>query len=830
MPGNIVGPPLDGYVQDQIDTRQKVLGNNPEVGSLGERVLNNHDKGAWVRLSSSVDLKGTEILKSFPTFNEQGSKLAKSFVLFGGVYNYSEGLTNGGRLGGVVPNLDVRANLLEASKYSYGLGSSDYALEALPGLETVKIVHVNRGAIRKFDIKLIVNNKDQLEIMETLYLRLGYYLLLEWGNTKYFDANKDWISDTPSPSRAFDAFFDEKGANNLEIENKIQETRGSTGGNYDGALFKVSNFSWSLNEDGSYAITINGISKGGLIDSLMVNANRINEEGANHSIEDYIIPTTDDAQKANIIKKLTGGMVFPPSPAISFSELYEKFISNLIENGKFERLKNAGAIEVPDSSKSTLNLNLASDTTSEDSSITVSDQNSSVLNKILFQYSLALKENDWIKVDRKNRYKRGSGRVNYLESIGLGDLPEAVSIKFDNPENAENAFEYNYITLGTLLSIIQEKILSLPNNANVGISTGYNDNLMFTHWFQHSTDPKICLIPFSYDKNDKQALVDQLSNSFRTDNPHAGRLMAIHVNIEYIISTLNATKDTKGHSNLFSFLEKLMIGIQPTLGNMNSFLVTYDDYSGLNIKDDTQIPGVGVDQAHTPLRLNGLQPLSQGSFVRRVGATSKITGKLATQIAIGSNTSGGDSHINNSTALLSRWNTGLVDRIQRKEDEENTSSTTTNEDLLDSINKKYFFQVDFVKKTYVNFQYLGSATNSTAQSNLQTILEYDLAVKTVNGDIAGIGFIPIDLSIEMDGISGIKLFQKIKTTEEILPISYINKVDFIVTALDHTIQNNEWVTLVNTLSVPKKPIKAANITGETKEGEFSLLKPPTEEE
>ena len=150
--------------------------------------------------------------------------------------------------------------------------------------------------------------------------------------------------------------------------------------------------------------------------------------------------------------------------------------------------------------------------------------------------------------------------------------------------------------------------------------------------------------------------------------------------------------------------------------------------------------------------------------------------------------------------------------------------------MLDSINKKYFFQVDFVKKTYVNFQYLGSATNSTAQSNLQTILEYDLAVKTVNGDIAGIGFIPIDLSIEMDGISGIKLFQKIKTTEEILPISYINKVDFIVTALDHTIQNNEWVTLVNTLSVPKKPIKAANITGETKEGEFSLLKPPTEEE
>ena len=819
---NIVGPPLDGYVQTQIDIRQKVLGNNPEISNLGERVLHNHNKGSWIRLSSSVDIEGTSILKSFPNFNEPGSKLAKSFVLFGGIYNYDTNEVNGGRKGGVVPNESARNNLLEASRYSYGLGSSEYALDFLPGLDSVKILHVNRGAIRKFEVKLIVNNKDQLEIIETLYLRLGYYLLLEWGNTNYFNGEKEWESDPTTPSLAFDSFFNPKDVNNLAVEDKINNTRRSTGGNYDGALFKVSNFSWSLNDDGSYSVNISGVSKGGLIDSLIVNASSI-ENSDTGLLEDYIILDPDDSQKDKILKQLkvniNGG---------DLNKIYTETIARFLSSGNFEELKTAGAILPPSSDLSTLDIKGALDQTSDDSSITIADQNKSVLNQILFEYSLALKNESWKLVDGKKRYKIGNIRPNYLKSIGLSSLPEAVSIKFDNPKDGENAYEYNYITLGALLSIIKEKILPLPNNSTVPVSTGYENNFMLTHWFQQSTDPNICLIPFGYDKNEKSALVDQLSSNFRMENLQAGRLMAVHVNIEHITSILSTTKNSKGQTMLFPFLEKLMSNIQEALGNINNFLVTYDDFNGLNIKDDTIIPGVEPEFNNSPisLRLSGLLPNIQGSFVRKVSAASKITGALATQIAIGSTASGNNNSINNSTALLSRWNSGLVDRIQKEEDL-TSSPPSTNDDLLESINKKYFTQVDFIKQTYVNFQYLGSDTYATAQANLQTLLEYDLAVKTINGEIAGIGFIPIDLSLELDGISGLKLFQKLQTTEEILPLSYIDKVDFIITALDHTIQNNEWVTTINTLSVPKKKKIAAQST--TPEGEFSLLNPPTEE-
>jgi len=421
----------------------------------------------------------------------------------------------------------------------------------------------------------------------------------------------------------------------------------------------------------------------------------------------------------------------------------------------------------------------------------------------------------------------------------MQDLGEALAIKFNNASNSDNAAEYNYITLGALLSIVKEKVLNSNNNIPVPISDGYKDNYMFTHWFQHSTDPRICLIPFDTENNlnasgldvDTSILNEILSTTFREVNedetpssPFKGYLMAIHINIEFISKTLEAAKGDRGGINLYTFLEKLMFGIQDTLGSINRFTVTYDEVNGINIKDDTIIPGVNDQDIDddVKLRLYGTKlDIGEGSFLRNVSAQSKITGKMATQIAIGSTASG--NSINNSTSLLARWNEGLVDRLQSSE--KNTKNTTEAEPntLLEEVNKQYVTQLKFLKDSYENFEYLGNPSYTSAQTTLKNLLDYDLAVKTINGNIAGKGFIPIDVSLEMDGMSGILLYQKVKTTEEILPASYVNKVDFVVMALDHTIAGNEWTTTINTLSVPKKTDLTRNVKGDN---EFSLLNPP----
>ena len=588
-----------------------------------------------------------------------------------------------------------------------------------------------------------------------------------------------------------------------------------------------------------YEITISGVSKGGLIDSLLIGSPGIFDSQAT-PIEDYIIVNPSQDEKRDILRAL--GVSVPDSDIV---KVYTETVGTKLANGEYQKLKDAGAIQAANpssvSSPDVLNLANAFDTSDDDLVTTISDQNKSVLNQILFKLTRELKKQDWTKIDNKKRYKSYQTRPELLRSLGIPELKELVSIRFDNVNKSDNPYEYNYITLGSLISIIKEKVFNSSNNPKMKMSDGYEDNLMLTHWFQHSTDPKVCVIPFNIEGETEDNLNKILSTAFKVGagNPlgYQGRLMAIHVNIEFITKTLSETAGDDGQINFYSFLEKLLYGIQNAIGNINRFTVTYDDVNGINIKDDTIIPGVNenTDQSNqTKLRLYGTRPGIEGSFVRNVSAQSKITGKMATQIAIGSTASG--KTVSNSTSLLARWNEGLVDRLQLAEALQNPTNQASSaagegdsgsaNELREELNKKYKAQKDFLIKQYQEFQNLGNPTYTQANTNLKSLLEYDMAIKTLNGNIAGKGFIPIDLTVELEGISGVLLYNKLITTDEILPASYDNKIDFIVMAMDHSISNNEWVTTLSTLSVPKKSDTAKNISAKAQDdSEFSIPNP-----
>ena len=818
---NITGDPLAKWVQDQIRIRQQIIGNNPEVLTLDQRVLYNNNKNAWVRLASSVDLiEGSDDLrKNLNLPNNSGDLLAKNFVLFGGIYSIDNSYS---RLGGVVPNLNERNNALRAAQYSYGLGSSEYGYVPMPGLDSVKISHVNRGAIRNYDIQLTVHNKDQLEIIEALYLRIGYYMLLEWGHTNYVTSDSEFISSPEFYTQAFNTFF-EKGKKDSDVEIGISEYKEKSGGNYDGALIKITNFSWDFNSNGSYGISLKGVSKGGIIDSLVLDGPvTLNDTITN--LTDYkIVAKTTDEKKA-ILKKLGRN-----AKKEDIDSVYNKAIAdNLSLAGGYEKLIEVGAaIRVDPLSlnpPTTLDVGSSLSEIDDNSATIILDQNKSVFNKRLFSLNLTLKNIKWSTKDKIN-YKKSSldNRTEILTQQGISSLSELISIKFINPENNKNAFEFNYITLGGLLEIIKQEILPHSKNGAKGIkvSNGYNDNYMFTHFFQHSTDPEVCLIPFS---DGGEALREILSNSFRVeDNPYAGRLMAIHVNLEFIATTLAASFDPESsQANLYSFLDKLVYGIQNALGNINSFIITFDEENGLQIKDDTIIPGVVVDdpnEAH-PLRLYGVLPNIEGSFVRNVSVQSEITNKLVTQISIGSTAS--NNSANPNASLLARWNEGLLDRVQNNTN--NLESNVSGSEFKKDLDKKYNEHIEkFIIPLYKDFKYPGKDVITSASNTLILLLEYDLGIKTINGNIPGKGFIPVNLTLGLDGISGILPYQRLMVTSEILPKNYANKIDFIVQGIDNTIQNNTWTTTLNTLSVAKKSDKTKNVQFKDN-GEFSIPK------
>ncbi|MBC8395764.1 MAG: hypothetical protein H8E16_01535, partial [Flavobacteriales bacterium] len=65
-----------------------------------------------------------------------------------------------------------------------------------------------------------------------------------------------------------------------------------------------------------------------------------------------------------------------------------------------------------------------------------------------------------------------------------------------------------------------------------------------------------------------------------------------------------------------------------------------------------------------------------------------------------------------------------------------------------------------------------------------------------------IGFIPIDLSLTCDGISGIKIYNGLNIDQAYLPPAYPSTLNFIVNSLGHEISNNSWSTSLGTMSVP----------------------------
>ena len=64
-------------------------------------------------------------------------------------------------------------------------------------------------------------------------------------------------------------------------------------------------------------------------------------------------------------------------------------------------------------------------------------------------------------------------------------------------------------------------------------------------------------------------------------------------------------------------------------------------------------------------------------------------------------------------------------------------------------------------------------------------------------------FLPFNLTLEMDGISGIKLYETFKIDGKVLPPAYDeNKLRLIIKGTNHNIDGSAWTTTLETQSTP----------------------------
>ena len=198
---SIIGEMFPGWVQTQIQIRQGLQGrknrNNQQLN-----VLSNNN--AWLKLGSSVKITDDELgrrrLTDIGISDPQeflGTGLAQKAVLFNTIAEYNTDTGYNFRSGIIENNTDLWTN-----NAIYGLGGTDFGITPPPGLISADIKAKNRGSIREANVKIKAHNKFQFELIELLYLRLGFSMLLEWGWKQYYGRALVPVNPTSDPGGA----------------------------------------------------------------------------------------------------------------------------------------------------------------------------------------------------------------------------------------------------------------------------------------------------------------------------------------------------------------------------------------------------------------------------------------------------------------------------------------------------------------------------------------------------------------------------------------------------------------------------------------------------
>jgi hypothetical protein len=903
MTGNVVGEPIEDFVDLQIRTRQSTQFSGYNTLRTDDQLKYLTNRNAWVKLASSVNIladitltpPSNTILNSTPTgitsltlaplsqfqtqegrtiplgtsklekigikdtSNYLGTKLAEKAVLFNTISQYTPGgILNNNRAG--ITNVKSLWN----DDFIYGIGGTEFGIQPPPGIIGVTIDSLNRGSIRKANITLKAHNKFQFDIIELLYLRLGFTMMLEWGWDKYLDS-KGVLQQTGN-TIIEEEWFKTTGTTQLQMLNTIQKKRRNYQGNYDGFFGKVSNFTWNFNPDGSYDISIDLITLGDVIESLKVNT----------SVKEKFYPD-----------------------------------GNIFEDIKF---KNNVNLE---------NTNIAKAAT---------------LNTLGYFLYKKIKEIS----DNKNK-----NTINYIT------LKPKDETTYQSPQY--------YIRLSELLTQLENLIVPKiqNNNSDKFSQISFEKNACFISYFpnQIPLDPRVCIFKTSLNSYGDLKGADTPSY---LNNPNmvpyildkegskVGLLTSLYINFEFISGLLIANGNSNQELSLFKFLQDLCNGINDALGGVNKLEpVIKEDYK-ITLIDQTLSSFNTKDTVS--LEVYGYNPDKQTSnFVKDIKFVSKITPQLASMISIGATAAGSSTSEIDGTAF-SKWSEGLLDRFSETISEPNGLNIEDDQsdikqekyrvlfdgfeeaevtdpiaipsyeefyDLTrntpDNANKRTFLEekrfdiiprivnspfygdlkneimnfptfvkraseIDKAKKlskvfnineiselTSVNYGlYLirafggtsdlfkeefenfantpgfvnqGGFSVGTTRTSLNTTTIKDFKVefdksryqefdevfisqgksayktyinilnnnryKTNNIPSSEIGFIPLSFELVLDGISGIKIYNKLKINNEFLPSNYPESLSFIITKVNHNISNNSWDTSLSTISIPR---------------------------
>jgi hypothetical protein len=768
---NIVGEPFDQWVSDQINNRQRVHGTkNRDNKTLS--YLNS--KTGWLKLTSGVVVTDYERLdriglSNHPSFAGPNSSvsgrtgLSKFFVLFNGTSDVDNTLFSG-----IDRQLDKGQSIL--NKTAYGLGSKDFGIRPMPGIKSGETKFRNRGSIREGNIQIKAWDRTQFEIINLLYLRLGFPMLLEWGHSIIVDSSGQ-INTQPDFSLS-SKFLNQDFKNDNQVLAALAELREKSAGNYDAMYGKVVNFDWSFNKDGSYDITLKLISIGAVVESLKMNVYHKDDLAVDKSKSP---DNTDDAPEND-----------------------EDWIS------KFRTSHDLGSI-----------FWHAMRLLFEKNSWTGTDKIDTINRSYLLTKAPIIKNwQDSYNTEYADYILYGLDGLDEKFYVRFGELVKLLSIMFpanaDDPSNPVPIVNFLDIDLPQNKSYMYTEDWQITGNVDKCLVGGFK--LLYVE------DPTV----FNSDKLDVNPYKKTVEGYL------VGDLANVYVNMAFVLQILDERKDENGSVSFIDFIQSILDGINESLGSVNKLeCIVDEDTNTAKFIDNTPIPGyekimkINTEKDTSAEFLiygyyNYDTPTALAGFVRDFSLKTEITNNLATMMTIGATAN--KSVVGEDATAFSKWNKGLAPIIGKniiegtsKTDPPKTLSPDEEIEKLKKDNEQLLEDFNDYRDSLRNFD-LDEDQRAAGSQLVSNMLVYRNQLRLIQAKKDNIpnpvsatssrGFLPINLSLTLDGLSGMKIYQKLKIDTTYLPSDYPESLNFIIKGISNKIDRGGWTTVIETVSVP----------------------------
>lgn len=833
---NILGEGFPKEIIDQVKLRQQKYGSGYASGAplrTPEEIIFLNSKTAWCKLISSTDITDSSILNNsnISSLGYNSDTLAKNFILFNGTVSQENPTGKSG----------VGTDFVNNAYTSWGIPNADFGFRPMAGITSVVVKHKNRGSIRTAAINIKAWDKVSFEIVDTLYLRLGFSILLEWGNSLYFD-NKGELITKENNSLAND--FLEGKVTYSDFLFKIKKQREKTHGNYDAMFGKVTNFHWSFNQDGSYDITLDLVSIGDIIESFKISGNALTTNSTNNK---------DNKVKLSDAENNTGTIT---------EEVLKSYASTSDIANYLYRM-----------------------------SVLLNKQGSV---PYLINYSYKSNDSDYWGQFGEFKKAQQSGFVT----------TDAVKVLSPPIDSNSGYAEVYFIRLGNLLKFIEEAIMYKVKNPGgekpfLLFSVASSNNFMHVPPQLMSYDPNICMVRRSIDflsptgNQSSDPILNNISgpslntdpitglpvpnnyvekssitsiptkeyfyitingitpnnaiNHFMVDGlPEVGKIMDIYINFRYILTKLQELTDKDTNElKLFNFLKEILTGINSAFCGYSKLDLFIDETTNqVKIIDQNPLPSTAAALKHINkiftdskiqtipteyayFELYGYNNKDKtAGFIKDFKFNTELTPEFATMIAV-SATSNGNVIGENNTAL-SKLNLGLKDRFKEEVNGggallDGKNGLTIVEKLINNFNTAQNEYIDFISnlKNYLDNLYVSKYINDEIQDNkgaftiyLKLYKKYKKTESDLNNYLSltdksktstkfqpGTGFIPFNLSLTMDGLSGMKIGSKFLIDGSYLPSNYPSTVDFLIKNITHEIKDNYWSTNIESYCI-----------------------------